>query len=82
VTSPDVASRIVEIVSAVLDVDPSQVTRASSPDTISAWDSLRHLQLVLAIEEAFAIQFAVEDIESMGSVGAVVDAVKRRGATA
>jgi acyl carrier protein len=36
------------------------------------------VQLVLALEEAFGIQFTVDDIESMGTIGAVVEAVQRR----
>jgi acyl carrier protein len=69
---------VLEIVAAVLNVDPSRLDAASSADTIATWDSLRHVQLVLAIEEAFGIQFAVDDIESMGTVGAVVAAVQLR----
>ena len=72
------AQRVVEIVAAVMNADPARLDRADSPDTIAAWDSLRHVQLVLAIEEAFALQFAVEDIEGMGTVGAVIAAVRRR----
>jgi acyl carrier protein len=76
--SADLQARVAAIVGAIMNVDAAALDRSSSPDTIPAWDSLRHLQLVLALEEAFGIQFAVEDIESMGTVGAVVDAVRRR----
>ena len=74
----DVAARTYQIVAAVLNVDAAALDRSSSPDTILTWDSLRHVQLVLAIEESFGIQFAVEDIDGMGTVGAVVDAVQRK----
>jgi acyl carrier protein len=77
VSAMDTAARTTQIIAAVLNVEQATLERSSSPDTIAAWDSLRHVQLVLAIEEAFGIQFAVEDIEAMGTVGAVADAVRR-----
>ena len=72
----DLMPRVAEIVAAVMNVDA--VDRASSPESIATWDSLRHVQMVLAVEETFGIQFAVEDIDGMGTVGAIVDAVQRR----
>ncbi len=74
----DVTLRAREVIASVLNVDMAAVDRGSSADTIAGWDSLRHVQLVLALEESFGIQFEVEDIESMSTVGAVVDAVQRR----
>ena len=48
----------------------------SSPDTIEAWDSLRHMNLVLALEEAFGIQFTEEEIVEMLNVQLIVDILK------
>ena len=74
----ELTSQVARIVAAVMNVDAARIDRSLSPDTIGTWDSLRHVQLVLALEEAFGIQFTVDDIESMGTIGAVVDAVQRR----
>ena len=40
----------------------------SSPETIPTWDSLQHLNLVLALEQEFRIQFTPEEIELILSV--------------
>jgi acyl carrier protein len=40
----------------------------SSPDTIANWDSLQHLNLVLALEQEFNVQFTPEEIEQILSV--------------
>ena len=40
----------------------------SSPETIPTWDSLQHLNLVLALEQEFRIQFTPEEIEQILSV--------------
>lgn len=37
----------------------------SSPETIETWDSLQHLNLVLALEQEFQVQFTPEEIETL-----------------
>jgi acyl carrier protein len=40
----------------------------SSPETVPTWDSLQHLNLVLALEQEFRIQFTPEEVEQLLSV--------------
>ena len=74
----DVAPRVRRIVAAVLGVGEGAIDDQSSPDTVPAWDSMHHLQLVLAIEEEFGVQFDVEEIEAMQRVGAIVGLLQER----
>jgi acyl carrier protein len=60
--------RVARIAADVLAVPPEQVGPQSSPDTIETWDSLHHLNLVLALEQEFAIEFSPEEIEQLLSV--------------
>src|SRR4029079_6253976 len=39
----------------VFEVDPSEIHQNSTPDDISAWDSLRVLELLLAIEKQHGV---------------------------
>ena len=61
--------RIYAIVAKVLKVRVSAIDENSSPDTIDKWDSLQHLQLILALEEEFGVQFSVDEITAMQTVG-------------
>ncbi|MGA2713511.1 MAG: acyl carrier protein [Bryobacteraceae bacterium] len=56
------------IVADIFEVPLEQVLPTSSPDTIETWDSLRHLNMVLALEQEFGIQFSPEEIEQLLSV--------------
>lgn len=67
--------RVLRIVSQVLDVPVDGLTDASSPDSIASWDSLNHMNLVLALEEEFGIQFGDDQIVQLLTVGAMVAAV-------
>ena len=59
------------VASDIFGIPADQITTESSPETIENWDSMQHLNLVLAIEEKFGVQFDPEDIEQMNNVGAV-----------
>jgi acyl carrier protein len=48
------------------------VTDTSSADSLDTWDSLRHMNLMLALEEEFGIKFSDEQIMTMSSVGRIV----------
>lgn len=56
-------------------IAPEELTEASSPDTIPAWDSLQQLNLVVAIEQEFAISLSDEQIVEMLNFGLVVEIV-------
>lgn len=60
------------IVADVLGVPASRIAADSSPETRENWDSVRHLNIVMAIEERFGIELEPEDIEKMRSVAQIV----------
>jgi len=70
--------RIRGIAADVLQVSASSVTAESSPQTIDTWDSVQHLNLVLAIEEQFGFEFEPEEMDGMKSLGAIAALVERK----
>jgi acyl carrier protein len=50
---------------AVFGIDASAIDEQASPGSIEQWDSLRHMNLVLALEEEFGVRFSEEQIEQM-----------------
>jgi len=63
-----VKDRVFNIVSQILNLPLDQVSEASSPQNIEAWDSLMHMNLILALEEEFQFQFSDEQILKIASV--------------
>lgn len=49
--------KLKQIIASVFKVDASTINNETSPDTIESWDSLNHLNLVLALEEGFDVSF-------------------------
>jgi acyl carrier protein len=73
--------RVRGIAADVLEVPPDQINLDSSPATIETWDSVHHLNLVLALEQDFNLQFEPEEIDQIGSVGEIVAVVGRKLST-
>jgi acyl carrier protein len=69
--------QVKSIASDIFGVPTDKITAESSPETIENWDSMQHLNLVLAVEEKFGVQLNPEDIEQMKSIGAVAKLVEK-----
>ena len=54
--------RIKKVMASVFNMDISEIDNDVSPDSIKTWDSLKHMTLVLALEEEFGIRFKQEQI--------------------
>lgn len=60
-------AKIQQIMADIFNISVNEITEDSSQDTIDAWDSLKHLDLVVALEEEFGISIPVEEIGTMTS---------------
>jgi acyl carrier protein len=65
----DLEDRLRDITATVLGVEADLLSGSSSPETVPAWTSLRHLALIAAIEEEFSIQFSLAEIHSAQRFG-------------
>jgi len=60
------------------DTVESNVTADSSPETVENWDSVQNLNLVLALEEEYGVQFAPEDLDQVKTLGSLARIVNAR----
>jgi acyl carrier protein len=59
--------RLKQVVAAVLDCAPGDLDDAVSRDTFANWDSLRHMNLIMALEEEFGVVIGDDDADAMTS---------------
>lgn len=64
--------RVQRTVADLFALPVAEIMPETTPDTIETWDSLQHLNLVLAIEQEFGVQFAPEDIAQILCVEDIV----------
>ena len=65
-----------QLMADVFECDPSKITPDATPDTLEAWDSLRLLDLVLAIEQEAGIEISPDRLEEMVSVPVILDIIR------
>lgn len=69
-----------DILTSVLEIDT--ISEQDSSETVPTWDSVRHLSLVMALEEHYGLTFDADEIPSLVSVRNIAEAIQRRAATA
>lgn len=69
------------ILADVFEISPAEVTPALSAGGIATWDSFRHLQAILALENEFNVQFDPARIASVTSVAEILEELKSLGVT-
>jgi acyl carrier protein len=65
----EILEEVNEIFKDVLDNDDIKLTPDTTADDIEEWDSLTHIQLIVAIEKHFKIRFKASEITSYKNVG-------------
>lgn len=73
------ADRISQIVSSVLDIPLDQLNDDTSPDDVPSWDSMAHINMVMAFEQEFDISLMPEDQEEMLSIKLIRIILKDHG---
>jgi acyl carrier protein len=68
------------IIARVFGVARSSVTEATSNKTLSTWDSLNHVTLILELEAAYGISVSAEEALTMTDVGAIKRVLLAHGA--
>ena len=71
----EIYSKLNEIFCDVLDLDEVELKDESKADDIEEWDSLSHIQLIVAIEKEFKIKFTSLEIMKWKNVGEMVDSM-------
>ena len=60
----DILARVQEVFRDELELDDLVLNEETTADDVEEWDSLSHIQLVVAIEKAFGIKFTSREILS------------------
>jgi acyl carrier protein len=76
-TQPEILARLQTVFDSVF-LDPVKVTPELSAKDVDEWDSLQHVSLVLAVEQAFNVRFRVGEVEATRNVGELAALIERR----
>ncbi|MFN6189396.1 MAG: acyl carrier protein [Planctomycetia bacterium] len=71
----DLVARLIELAADVFGVPAAELSDNSSSETIEAWDSISHLNLMLAVEQAFGVRIEPEQMVELTSIARIANAV-------
>ncbi len=62
----------------VFDDEAIQLKRETTADDIEEWDSLTHMNLVIALELRFKVKFALGELQKLKNVGEMLDLINKK----
>ena len=71
-------SRIKKVMSNVFNIDVDSINKDTSPDNVENWDSLKHMNLIVALEEEFEFEFEDQEIVDSMNYALIVNIVNER----
>jgi len=72
--------RLTTVLQEVFDDPALAIDEATTAEDIEGWDSVTHVLLVVAVEQAFAVKFKTAEIETLKNVGDLVRLIDRKTA--
>lgn len=77
-TDEEILERLTSIVRTLFDDDTLAPTADMGPGDIKGWNSLNHVRLLLAIEQAFNIRFSSKEAGQTKRVGAIIAMIQQK----
>ncbi len=74
-TREEAYSKLNEVFRDVFDDESIEVNDATTANDIEGWDSLEHINLVVAVEKCFGIKFNMGEVAKLKNVGEMMDLI-------
>ncbi|MEL6873297.1 MAG: acyl carrier protein [Pseudomonadota bacterium] len=71
--------RLYQIIGKILDVDHTSLNEDSNASNTPNWDSLRHIEVIFAVESAFNVRFTMPEIASLRRLGDIRQLLLSKG---
>ena len=76
--NPATFEKVRGIAADILQVKSGALSADSSPASVDSWDSVHHLNLVLALEESFGFEFSPEEMDQMKTIAGIAAIVESK----
>lgn len=77
-TEAEILSALHPIFQDVFDDDDIVIDPDTTAEDVDGWDSLAHVNLVVAAEQRFGVKFRTAELESLRNVGHFVELISKK----
>lgn len=74
----EIEQRILGVMSVVFNLDAGEIPPNAAPGNLKQWDSLKHMNLVLALEDEFGFRFADDELTDLLNLKLIVEIVSKK----
>ncbi len=77
-TREELLEAVAEILRDIFDDEELPVTEETSSEDVEDWESLEQINILVAIQDRFGIQFSLDDVKGLENVGDTLDLIERK----
>ena len=71
-------AKIINVMSIIFKIDENEINDNSSIENIQSWDSLKHINFIISLEEKLNLEFSSDEIVKMISLKKILDIIKSK----
>ena len=77
-TNDEIRQKLTPIFRDVFDNDSLELSEATTAVSVPTWDSLTHIDMIVAVERAFGVSFTTKEVGALGNVGDLIRLIASR----
>lgn len=77
-TETETRDRVIEVLREVFDTPDLEITSSSNAQTVPGWDSMKHVMIIMAVEENFKINLSTREMAGIRNVGDLIAVVSNK----
>ncbi|MCI9139392.1 acyl carrier protein [bacterium 1XD42-8] len=74
----EIFEEVQKIFRKVFDDEQLEIKDSTYSGDIEDWDSLEHINLIVAMEKRFQLKFDIQEVGELENVGEMIDLIERR----
>ena len=76
-THTEIHHKLTSVFRNVFDTPTMEISETTTAQNVEAWDSIMHVNLIVAVEQAFGVSFTTKEIKALGNVGDFMQLIGR-----
>ncbi len=77
---PEIQAKLTIVLRELFDAPELVIAEGTTANDVEGWDSMAHVNLIVAVEKAFSVRSTTKEVKSLGNVGNFIRLIEKRTA--